>query len=92
MCEDVNFNFAVVLYRYEILSLILREELRVSVPESESRLPREIFGPRRGKMTGEWRQLHNKELRNLYSLSKYVRVIGSKRMRRAWHVARIREK
>ena len=50
---------------------------------------RRIFGPKRDEVTGEWRKLHNEELKGLYSSSKIVRVIKSRRMRWAGHVARM---
>jgi hypothetical protein len=43
-------------------------------------------------VTGGWRKLHNEELHNLYSSPSIIRVIKSRRMRWAGHVARIREK
>ena len=52
---------------------------------------RRIFGPRRDEVTGEWRRLHNEELNDLYSSPKIVRVIKSRRMRWAGHVARMGE-
>ena len=52
---------------------------------------RRVFGPKRDKVTGEWRKLHNEELRDLYSLPNIVRVVKSRRMRWAWHVARMGE-
>ena len=52
---------------------------------------RRIFGPRRDKVTGEWRRLHNEELNDLYSSPNIVRVIKSRRMRWAGHVARMVE-
>jgi hypothetical protein len=67
--------------------LILREEHRLRV--LESRVLRRIFGPRRDKSNGSWRKLHNEELRNLYSSPSIIRIIKSKRMRWAVHVARI---
>ena len=54
-------------------------------------LDREIFGPRRDDVTGEWRRLHNEELNDLYSSLNIVRVIKSRRMRWAGHVARMGE-
>jgi hypothetical protein len=51
-----------------------------------------IFGPKRDKVTGEWRKLHNEELRDLYSSPSIIRIMKSKRMRWAGHVARMGEK
>ena len=47
------------------------------------------YGPKRDGVTGEWRKLHNKELNSLYSSPNIVRVIKSRRMRWAGHVARM---
>jgi len=52
---------------------------------------RRIFGPRRDEVTGEWRRLHNEELNDLYSSPNTVRVINSRRMSWAGHVARMGE-
>ena len=49
------------------------------------------FGPRRDEITGEWRRLHNEELNDLYSAPNIVRVIKSRRMRWAGHVAHMGE-
>ena len=48
-----------------------------------------IFGPKRDGATGEWRKLHNGELIDLYSSPNIVRVIKSRIMRWAGHVARM---
>jgi hypothetical protein len=58
----------------------------------ENRVLRRIFGPKRGEVTGEWRKLHNKELHDLYSSPSIIRIIRSRRMRWAGHVARMEEK
>jgi len=52
---------------------------------------RKIFVSRRGEGTGEWRRLHNEELNDLYCSPNIVRVIKSRRMRWAGHVARMGE-
>jgi hypothetical protein len=52
---------------------------------------RRIFGPKRDEVTGAWRKLHNEELNDLYC-SANIRVIKSRRMRWAGHVARIGER
>jgi len=57
----------------------------------KNRVLRRIFGLRRDEVTGEWRRLHNEELNDLYSSPNIVRVIKSKRMRWAAHVARMVE-
>jgi hypothetical protein len=58
----------------------------------ENRVLRRIFGPKRDEVTGGWRKLHNKELRDLYSLPSIIRIIKSRRMRWAGHVVRMGEK
>jgi hypothetical protein len=58
----------------------------------ENRVLRRIFGPKRDKVTGEWRELHNEELRDLYSSPSIIRIIKSRRMRLEGHVARMGEK
>jgi hypothetical protein len=78
-----------VLYGCETWSLTLREERRLRV--FENRVLRRVFGPKRDEVTWEWRKLHNEELNDLYSLSNIVRVVKSRRMRRAGFMARMGE-
>jgi hypothetical protein len=77
----------VVLYGCETWSLTLREERRLRV--FENMVLRGIFGPRRDEVTVEWKRLHNEELNDLYCSPNIVRVIKSRRMRWAGHVARM---
>jgi hypothetical protein len=77
----------VVLYGCETWSLTLKEEHRLKV--FENRVLRRIFGPKKDEVTGEWRKLHNEELRDLYVLPCIIRIIMLRRMRWAGHVARM---
>ena len=77
----------VVLYGCETWSLTLREERRLRV--FGNRVLRKVFGPKRDEVTAEWKKLHNEELNDLYSLPNIVRVVKSRRMRWAGHVARM---
>jgi hypothetical protein len=77
------------LYGCETWYLTLREEHRLRV--FENRVLRRIFGPKRDEVTGEWRKLHNEELKNLYSSPDIIRQVKSRRMRWAGHVARMGE-
>jgi hypothetical protein len=72
------------------LSLTLREEHRLRV--FKNRVLRRIFGPKRDEVTGKWSKLHNKELCDLYSSPSIIRIIKSRRMRLAHHVARMGKK
>jgi hypothetical protein len=69
----------VVLYGCETWSLTLREEHRLKV--FENRVLRRIFEPKRDEVMGEWRKLHNEELRDLYSSPSIVRIIKLRRIR-----------
>jgi len=78
----------VVLYGCETWSLILRQECRLRV--FENRILSRIFGPKRDE-NGEWRRLHNEELHSVCRSPNIVRVIKSRLLRRARHVARMAE-
>ena len=86
----IRRNLFVVLHGCETWSLTLREERRLTV--FENRVLRRIFGPKRDEVTGEWRKLRNEELNDLYSSPSIVRVIKSRRMKWAGHVARMGER
>jgi hypothetical protein len=58
----------------------------------ENSVLRRIFGPKRDEVTGEWRKLHNEELRDLYPSPSIISIIKTRRMIWAGHVARMREK
>jgi hypothetical protein len=51
-----------------------------------------MFGPKRGEVTGGWRELHSEELHSLYSSPSIIRMIKSRRVRWAGHIARMGEK
>jgi hypothetical protein len=71
-------------------SLTLREEHRLSV--FENRVLRRILGVKRDEVIGGWRKLYNEELHNLYSSPSKIRIIKSRMMRWAGHVAQMGEK
>ena len=56
----------------------------------QNRIPRRIFGPNRDA-NGEWRRLHNEELHSFYRSPNIVRVIESRRLRWAGHLATVEE-
>jgi hypothetical protein len=66
------------------VSLTLKKEHRLRV--FKNRVLRRIFGPKRDKVTGDWRKLHN-----LYSSPNIIRMINSKKIKWAGHVARMGE-
>jgi hypothetical protein len=55
-------------------------------------LPRRIFGLKRDEFAGGWRKWSNEELHDLYPSPRIIRIIKSKRMKWAGHVARMGEK
>jgi len=77
------------MYGCENWSLTRREERKLRV--FENMVLRRIFGHRRDEVTGEWRRLHNEELNDLYCSPNTVRLIKSRRMRWAGHVASMGE-
>jgi len=77
----------IILNGCETWSLRLREERRLRV--FENRVLRRLFGPRKDDVTGERRKLHNEDLNDLYCSTNIIRVIKSRRMRWAEHVARM---
>jgi len=77
------------LYGCETWSFTLRDERRLRV--FENRVLRRMFGPKRDDVTGEWRELHNEEFNDEYSPN-IDRVIKSRRMSWAGHVARMGKK
>jgi hypothetical protein len=86
----ITIILPVVSYGCESWSHTLRKKCRLRV--FENRVLRRIFGPKKEKVTGEWRRLHSKELYALYSTPNIIRVIRSRRVRWAGHVARMRER
>jgi hypothetical protein len=68
----------------------LRDERGLKV--FENRVLRSVLGPKRDEVTGEWRRLHNEELYALYSSPDIIRVMKSRRLRWAGHVARLGER
>jgi hypothetical protein len=77
----------VVLYMSETWPLIMKEGRRLRV--FEKRVLRRIFGLKGNEVTGESGKLGNEELHDLHSSSNVIRVMKSRRMRWAEHVAHL---
>jgi hypothetical protein len=60
-----------MVYTSKTWPLTLREEHRL-------RVLRRIFGPKKNEVTGDWRKMHNEELRNLYSSPSIIRMCMAK--------------
>jgi hypothetical protein len=58
----------------------------------ENRVLRRIFVSKWDEVIGKWRKLYNVELNDLYCSPNIVRVIKSRRIRWAGHVARMEER
>ena len=76
-----------VLYGCETWLPTLRKERGMRV--FENRVLTKIFGLKRDEVAEKWRKLHNEEVNYLYSSPNIVRVIKSRKMRWARHVARM---
>jgi hypothetical protein len=77
-------------FGFRFVSDKLREERRLRV--FQNRVLRSIFGPNRDEVIGEWRKLHNEEFNDQCPRPSIFRMIKSRRMRWAGHVARMGEK
>jgi hypothetical protein len=86
----IRINKTIILPVVLYGSLTLREEHRLRV--FENRVLRRIFGTKRNEVTWKWRKLHNEKLHDLYSSASIIRILKSRRMRWAGHVARMGEK
>jgi hypothetical protein len=80
-------SYKILFSAHDRNSLTLREEHRLRV--FENTVLRNIFGPKRDEARGGWRKLHNEKLHNLYSSPSIIRMIKSRRVRWAGHVARM---
>jgi hypothetical protein len=76
--------------KFHVAQLTLRKEHGLRV--NENRVPRRILRPMRNEGAGGWRKLHNKVFLYLYSSPSIIRIMKSRRMRWAGHVARMGEK
>jgi hypothetical protein len=77
---------------YQISRFQIPEDLVCDIEEHRLRALRRIFGPKREKVTGGCRKLHNEELHNLYISPSVIIMLKSRRMRWAGFVARTEAK
>jgi len=83
--RTTNVILPVVVYGCETWSLTLREKHRLRT--FANRVVREVFGPNRDKVTGEWRKLHNEDFSDQYCLTNIFRVIKIEKNEMGGHVA-----
>ena len=77
------------LFHHQKIDIVVNKEWLLTLREEcKLRVFRRIFGPKRDKVTREWRKLYNDELNDLYSSPNIVRMIKL-RIRWAGHVARM---
>jgi hypothetical protein len=88
--KKIILPVALRVYGHETWSLTLRKEPRLRV--FENRVLTRIVGPKKNEVTEEWRGLHNRAFYDLYSAPTLIRVIKSRIMRQAGHVARMGER
>jgi hypothetical protein len=87
--KEEEFYYYYYYYYYYYWSLTLREEYRLRVFGIRV-LRRRIVGPKKDEVTGEWRNVHNKNFYALYSSPNIIRVIKPRRLRWAGYVAWMR--
>jgi hypothetical protein len=84
-CTELWFFFLFVLYGRNTWSVTLMEGHGLRVFANV--LLRKVLGPKQGKVTGEWKRQHQEELCNLHCSPSCIRVVKSRRIRRAGNVA-----
>jgi hypothetical protein len=85
-----TINLPEVLYGYETWFVTLWDKHRLRM--FENKVLRRISGPKKDEVIGGRKKLHNEELNNLYSSPSIIRIIKSRRMSRAGHIARMGRK
>jgi hypothetical protein len=83
-------NMLIVLYGHETWSLTLREEHKLRV--FEKKVLKRIFRPKRDEVIGGWRHMCNEELHSLHFLQSIIRMINTRRVGWAGHVAQMGRK